>query len=98
MIKTLRDAGVSLNSDKCQFARDRIRFLGRMISKDGVAMDSEKPTAIRDFPRPQNIPELRRLLGVVNHVSKFAGPTLAEDSKALKELLKRDIEWTWDAA
>ena len=94
VMQTLQEAGVTLNGDKCQFARDKIRFLGHMISKEGIAMDP----AIKNFPRPQNVPELRRLLGVVNHVSKFAGPTLAEDSKALRELLKRDVEWTWNDA
>ena len=98
VMQTLQEAGDTLNGDKCQFARDKIRFLGHMISKEGIAMDPEKVAAIKNFPRPQNVPELRRLLGVVNHVSKFAGPTLAVDSKALRELLKRDVEWTWNDA
>ena len=34
---------------------------------------------------------------MVNHVAKFAGPTLADDSKPLRDLLKKDMEWCWGA-
>ncbi|KAL8567284.1 hypothetical protein ACOMHN_023327 [Nucella lapillus] len=98
VMATLQLAGVTLNGDKCQFAKDRVRFLRHVISKEGIAIDRQKLAAIREFPRPQNVSELRRLLEIVNHVSKFAGPTLADDSKALRDLLKQDMEWTWDAA
>ncbi|GFW24909.1 retrovirus-related Pol polyprotein from transposon 297 [Trichonephila clavipes] len=38
----LRDAGLTLNKDKCHFARDKLKYLGLIISKDGIKTDDKK--------------------------------------------------------
>ncbi|KAK7106488.1 hypothetical protein V1264_017738 [Littorina saxatilis] len=96
VLKKLENAGVTLNAEKCQFSKETIKFLGHVVSRDGIAIDPDKAAAIKNFPRPANISDLRRLLGMVNHVSKFAGSTLAEDVKPLIDLLKKDNDWSWD--
>ena len=63
-------AGVSLNA-KCVFSVSEIKFICH-ISKEGMQVDPEKIRAIVNLARPQNVSELRRLLGVANHVGKFA--------------------------
>ena len=47
-----------------------------------------------DIPGPQDIGDLRRLLGLVNHLMKFC-PNLAEKTKPLQDLLKRENAWVW---
>jgi hypothetical protein len=94
--RRLEDAGVTLNH-KCAFSQTSIKFLGHIISKDGVQMDPTKLEAIQKMPPPQNVTELRRVLGMLNYVQKFV-PELAEKTRPLRELLKKDIEWTWGQA
>ena len=91
------DAGLTLNPDKCEYSKSSIKFLGHIISSEGITIDPEKVEAITNFPKPTNITELRRLLGMVNHVAKFAGPNLADKTRALRDLLKKENDWTWDA-
>ncbi|GFX10531.1 retrovirus-related Pol polyprotein from transposon 297 [Trichonephila clavipes] len=38
----LRDAGLTLNKDKCHFARDKLKYLGLIISKEGNETDNSK--------------------------------------------------------
>ncbi|GFW85259.1 uncharacterized protein TNCV_3249991 [Trichonephila clavipes] len=38
----LRDAGLILNKDKCCFARDKLKYLGLIIIKDGIKTDDNK--------------------------------------------------------
>ncbi|KAK7096429.1 hypothetical protein V1264_005727 [Littorina saxatilis] len=97
VLRKLENAGVTLNAEKCQFSKETIKFLGHVVSRDGIAIDPDKVAAIKNFPRPANISDLRRLLGMVNHVSKFAGSTLSEDVKPLRDLLKKDNDWSWDS-
>ncbi|KAK7106504.1 hypothetical protein V1264_017754 [Littorina saxatilis] len=96
VLEKLQDAGVTLN-DKCAFGQTSIKFLGHVISKDGVQMDPDKVEAIRNMPRPKSVPELRRVLGLVNFVRKFS-PNLAEETRPLRDLLKKEIQWTWGDA
>ncbi len=46
VMKRLEAAGVTLNSDKCKFGRDRVKFLGHLIDREGIRADPEKTSAI----------------------------------------------------
>ena len=46
---------------------------------------------------PQDVGDLRRFLGLVNHSMKFC-PNLAEKTKPLRGLLKKENAWVWGPA
>lgn len=48
-----------------------MKFLGLIIDSEGVHDDADKTSAISNFPRPSNITELLRLVGMVNHEARF---------------------------
>ena len=85
---------VTLNPEKCKFARNQVPFFRHIIDGDGIHADPEKVTAITDMAVSSNISELRRFLGMISQLSKFL-PELAEKSKPLRELLSTKNEWTW---
>ena len=95
VLQKMKEAGVTLN-EKCVFATDSMKFLGHIISREGIKIDPDKVEAITNLPRPENVSELRRLLVMVNHVGKFS-PNLAEVTKPLRDLLRKECMWTWDA-
>ena len=90
----MQEAGVTLN-EKCVFSVDTVKFLGHIISQGGIKVDLAMVEVITNLPRPTNIQELRRLLGMVNHIGKFA-PDLADTTKPLHDHLKKENLWTWD--
>ncbi|GFX67930.1 retrovirus-related Pol polyprotein from transposon 297 [Trichonephila clavipes] len=59
----LRDAGLTLNKDKCHFARDKLKSLGLIISKDGIKTDDNKVKAITEMKPPKNNREVSKFLG-----------------------------------
>ena len=61
---------------------------------DGVHPDQGKVRAIQEFKIPQNVADIRRFLGMCNHLSKFA-PNLADKTQPLRELLNKRNEWVW---
>lgn len=46
---------------------------------------------------PKDIGDLRRFLGLVSHLMKFC-PNLAEKTKPLRDLLKKEKAWVWGPA
>ena len=94
VLQRLKDAGVTLN-DKCEFSKQRMKFLGHVISENGVEADPEKTKAIREFPRPTTVTELQRFNGMVNQLAKFL-PNLATINEPLRQLLKKGQQWLWD--
>ena len=96
VLKRMSNAGITLN-DKCVFSTDKVKFLGHIISAQGIEIDPKKTEAISNFPAPKGISELRRFLGMVNHVAKFV-QNLAEITKPLRDLLKKENDWVWGLA
>ncbi|GFS48552.1 retrovirus-related Pol polyprotein from transposon 297 [Trichonephila clavipes] len=60
----LRDAGLTLNKDKCHFARDKLKYLGLIISKDGIKTNDNKVKAITETKPPKNNREVSKFLGM----------------------------------
>ena len=54
-----------LNKDKCAFCLPKIKCLGQEVSEGRIQLLDKKIEAIRDFPTPQNMNQLRWFLGMV---------------------------------
>ncbi|KAI5151526.1 hypothetical protein ENBRE01_2196 [Enteropsectra breve] len=99
VFEKLKEAGISLNENKCKLFKDQISILGNLVSGGTVKPEPEKIKALRNFQRPQNINELRSFLGLLNYCRGFI-PNLAEKTKPLNDMLKgtpkrskKVIEW-----
>ncbi len=94
VLQKLSDSGVTLNLQKCEFGKRKLRFVGQIISEEGIEADPSKVSAVTDMKSPENTTELRRFLGFVNQLSKFSS-VLAEKSKPLRDLLRKDKDYVW---
>ncbi|GFX28398.1 retrovirus-related Pol polyprotein from transposon 297 [Trichonephila clavipes] len=70
----LTDAGLTLNKDKCHFARDKLKYLGLVISKEGIKIDHSKVKAITEMKPPKNSKEVSKFLGMAGLVSEIYTP------------------------
>ena len=96
-LKRLQAAGVTLNSEKCEFAKTRVEFLGHVIDPEGIRPDPDKISAIIQMTAPCNVSEVRRFLGMVNQLGKFS-PCVSELTQPLRELLSYKRSWTWGSS
>ncbi|MCO5563507.1 hypothetical protein L7F22_017151 [Adiantum nelumboides] len=67
----LRKERLVVNRKKSEFFMEEIHFLGHIVSKDGVRMDSAKIKAIQDWPEPVNLHEVRSFLGLCSYYRRF---------------------------
>ena len=94
-LEKARKIDLALKSSKCQVRCDKLTYLGHKISKDGINADVKKIRAITEMPMPEDKKAVQRLLGIINYVGKFI-PNLAEITKSLRKLLKKEIDWQWN--
>ena len=95
VLKRLKEGNVTLNTAKCQFSRTSVRFLGQLLTSEGIRPDPEKVQAIQQMKQPASIPDVRRFLGMANQLGKLT-PELAEKAKPLRDLLSKKNHWVWD--
>ena len=96
VLNTLKKNKLTLNAEKCEFSKKRVKFLGHILDGYGVHADPEKVAAIRNMETPKNVSDIRRFLGMVNQLGKFSSD-IAEHSKPLRELLLKKNLWCWTA-
>lgn len=96
----LNSYGVTLNTNKCEFGKTEINFLGYKVSTAGIQPTKERTEAISNYPKPQNIQELRRFLGMLNFYRDCL-PHQAELQTELNKYLhnkkkndKTPVDWT----
>ncbi|CAB1111841.1 unnamed protein product [Ectocarpus sp. CCAP 1310/34] len=87
--KALQTAGLTLKPSKVQFGPREVKYLGHILSADGIRLGEDRIKSILDLPTPTNIKELRSVLGMVNYVRKFI-PNLAAITAPLVELTKKE--------
>ena len=76
------------------FEKKNMEFLGHHVSEEGIRPVTAKMDAIKNFPQPVNIKQLRRFMGMANQMAKF-NPDLAESSAPLRSLLSSTNQWLW---
>ena len=87
-------AGLTLKPSKCQWMQRSVKFLGHIISEEGVAVDPEKVKSVRNFPTPKNQTDVRSFLGLTSYYRRFI-PDFASRSKPLAELTKKKRKFIW---
>lgn len=100
VFKRLTEYGLCINTEKCEFGKENLNFLGYQVSAAGIQPPTEKTEAISTFPKPKTVEELRRFLGMLNFY-RDALPKQADKQMELNKYLhnakKRDkslIQWT----
>src|SRR5258705_2234990 len=63
VLRKLEEKELYVKLKKCEFHKHEIRFLGYMISDEGIGPDPEKIQAIRDWPEPENVKDIQSFVG-----------------------------------
>uniref|UniRef100_A0A8C5QC51 Gypsy retrotransposon integrase-like protein 1 n=1 Tax=Leptobrachium leishanense TaxID=445787 RepID=A0A8C5QC51_9ANUR len=89
VIDRLQNEGLKLSLDKCKFAQTSVTYVGHIVSAEGVATDQAKVEVVVNWPRPNNIEELRSFLGFCGYYRRFV-EGYSKIARSLHDLLKGD--------
>ena len=95
VLKRLREYGLRLRKDKCEYMHPTVEYLGHLIDAVGIHSLPSKEEAIVKAPSPTNVQQLRAFLGLVNYYSKFVANLFTILSLLNKQLLGRNVKWKW---
>lgn len=71
VLNRLKEYGLKLSPEKCRFFQMSVRYLGHLVSRDRVETDPAKVEALKTWPRPTKLKELRSFLGFAGYYRRF---------------------------
>ncbi|GBG83825.1 hypothetical protein CBR_g37625 [Chara braunii] len=95
VLEKLREANFKINAKKCDWAKTQVLYLGHILDGDDVKPEDSKIAAIRDWPTPRTLTELRSFLGLANYYRKFVR-NFSTIAAPLRRLLRKETIWKWD--
>ena len=95
VLKRLQENDLYAKPEKCLFEKDRIEYLGMIISHGHIEMDPSKLSGVMDWPRPKKVKEVQAFLGFANFYRRFI-QDFAEHAKPLTELTRKNQPWKWE--
>ncbi|KAK3090574.1 hypothetical protein FSP39_012793 [Pinctada imbricata] len=87
VLTRLAKFNLKVNPDKCQMFKEKLRYLGHVISKEGMMPDPDKTLAVAHWTRPKSETELRGFLGLAGYYRRFVRD-FAKIASPLHQLLK----------
>ena len=70
-LQLLREHQLYAKLSKCDFYRDRIQYLGHIISEEGISVDPENIEAIMNWPTSRNVTDIRSFMGLGGYYRRF---------------------------
>ncbi len=93
MLSRCRLHGITISKKKLEIGKS-MEFAGHVVDSTGVRPPADKVAAIRDFPRPHDVPSLCSFTGICNQLMSFM-PDLSHAMKAMRTLLQKSRSWDW---
>ena len=71
VLQTLKDQRLYAKFKKCEFWLDNLIFLGHIINRDGISVDTQKIKEIVDWQQPKIVFEIQSFLGLAGYYRRF---------------------------
>jgi hypothetical protein len=94
VLQILRDQKLYAKFSKCDFYKDKIQYLGNIVSKEGIVVDPEKIKSIMDWPIPKDVSDIRSFMGITSYYQNFI-EGFSKIAHPITSLQKKGTKFTW---
>ena len=94
VFRRLRMANLKLKPRKCFFFKEKVAYLGHIISHEGIATDPDKVKAVNDWPTPANVRDVSSFLGLASYYRRYI-KGFANIARPLHQMMEKDHPFNW---
>ncbi|KAI1869633.1 uncharacterized protein JN550_005614 [Neoarthrinium moseri] len=94
ILSKLQEANLLVNGEKSEFHQQKVTFVGYVVSPGEIRMEDSKIAAVKAWPTPTNVSEVRSFLGLANYYRMFIHQ-FGKIGTPLTNLTKKDLPFRW---
>jgi transposase InsO family protein len=102
IFQALRMGHLKLKPSKCSFAESKLKYLGHIVSADGIEVNPETTDAVMKFPcpdlqktRPAKVKAVQSFVSLCSYYRRFIY-NFAAIAAPLRKLTMNDVPFIWD--
>ena len=80
---------------KCDLFKDKIQYLGHVVTKEGISMDPKKIKAIQYWPVPKDVTDVRSFMGITGYYRRFI-EGFSRIANPITSLQKKGNKFDWN--
>lgn len=94
VLQRLKDLGLKIQPDKCEFLKPELEYLGHVVTAEGIKPNLEKIECVKNFKIPKTPTNIKSFLGLAGYYRKFI-KNFSKIAKPLTDLIKKDTPFHW---
>jgi len=71
VLQVLREHQLYPKYSKCAFFKEKIQYLGHVITKDKIVIETKKMRTIMEWPIPKDVADIRSFMGLASYYQRF---------------------------
>jgi hypothetical protein len=94
VLERFREHNLTVKAKKCDLFKKEVEFLGHIVSEEGIKCNPKKVDRVKEWPRPENVGDVRSFLGLAGYYRKFV-EGYSSLARPLTELTKKHVPFVW---
>ena len=94
VLQELRDHQLFAKFSKCDFFKDKIQYLGHVVTKEWISIDPEKIKAIEDWV-PKDVTDVQSFMGITGYYWRFI-EGFSRIENLITSLQKKGKKFDWN--
>ena len=94
LLTRLASANLKLMPSKCELLKTKVEFVGLTISEEGISVNDQRVTAVKEIPAPRTLKECQKVMGFLNYNRKFV-KGFAGLAKPIYQLIDKKRKFIW---
>lgn len=94
VLSKLGAANLKVKPSKCDLFATQVKYLGHIISAEGIRADPAKVECVREWPVPKNQTEVKSFIGLASYYRRFV-KGFADIARPLHQLTEKGKRFRW---
>ena len=95
VFQRLKGAGLKLKPKKCDLFKQKVYYLGHIVSPEGISTDPGKIEVVKHWPVPESVKEVRSFLGLASYYMRFI-EAFSTVARPLHRVTEKNREFHWN--